>query len=106
MQGFFELLILFLFLGAGAVCARLRLAPKPAKLEQIIRIVLWVLLFGMGFRIGNNRDSLQSICHDGRVGVVYRGAFDHVGSAALRRFLQVCGTRDAKTSSQYGSEIR
>jgi len=56
MQGFVELLILLLFLGAGAVCARLRLAPKPARLEQIIRIVLWVLLFGMGFRIGNNRD--------------------------------------------------
>jgi len=54
MDGMLQILILLAFLGGGAILAKTKLAPKNSSVDTIIRYVLWTLLFGMGFRIGNS----------------------------------------------------
>jgi len=54
MSGLIDIALLLAFLGGGALLARFRLAPRNAVVDSIVRYVLWVLLLGMGFRIGNN----------------------------------------------------
>jgi len=54
MEGILQIFVLLLFIAAGAVVARLNWAPKSRVVDAIIKAVLWFLLFGMGFRIGNN----------------------------------------------------
>ncbi|MCE5256728.1 MAG: lysine exporter LysO family protein [Spirochaetaceae bacterium] len=56
MEGILQIFVLLLFMAAGAVIAKLRRAPRNAIVDSIIKIVLKFLLFGMGFRIGNNPD--------------------------------------------------
>ncbi len=54
MDGLLQILILLAFLACGAVLAKLKLAPKNSSVDAVVRYVLWTLLFGMGFRIGNS----------------------------------------------------
>lgn len=43
-------------MAAGAVLYWIRLAPPSRVTDMLIRIVLWSLLFVMGFRLGNERE--------------------------------------------------
>jgi uncharacterized membrane protein YbjE (DUF340 family) len=65
MPGLAQILVLVAFILAGAALPRLRrlgrlvlgpngLAPKPASVDLVIKIVLGALLLAMGFRIGND----------------------------------------------------
>ena len=55
MDGILQILALAAFLSGGAILARLRLAPPARLVDRLIKLVLWALLFVMGFRIGNDR---------------------------------------------------
>lgn len=61
MEGMLQILILLLFLASGAVVAKTKIAPKARLLELIIRAVLWFLLAGMGFRIGNSPELFSNL---------------------------------------------
>jgi len=65
-----QILILLAFLVGGALAASLRLAPKPRAVEISITAALWLLLFSMGFRIGNNPGLVHSIGTIGLLGFV------------------------------------
>lgn len=52
METITSLAIIFLFLIAGIVAARLRLVPPPRIMEPAMTAVLALLLFSMGLRIG------------------------------------------------------
>jgi uncharacterized membrane protein YbjE (DUF340 family) len=65
-----QILILLAFLLAGALAVSLRLAPKPRIVEISITVALWLLLFSMGFRIGNNPELVRSIGTIGLLGLV------------------------------------
>lgn len=65
-----EILILLAFLLAGAFVAGFRRAPKPRVVEKAITVSLWLLLFSMGFRIGNNPELVRSIGTIGLMGLV------------------------------------
>jgi uncharacterized membrane protein YbjE (DUF340 family) len=67
MEGLLQILILLLFLGSGALVARTKFAPKARLLETIIRYVLWVLLAGMGFRIGNSPELFANLATMGKL---------------------------------------
>ena len=53
MNSLLQILVLLGFMVAGAVMSRLRLAPRAAITDRVIKVVLWALLFVMGFRLGN-----------------------------------------------------
>ena len=55
MDGLLQILALAAFLFGGAILARLKLAPPGRLVDRLIKLVLWALLFVMGFRIGNDR---------------------------------------------------
>lgn len=54
MSAILDIMILLAFLAGGAVLAKFKLAPRGNIVDAIIRWVLWILLFSMGLRIGNN----------------------------------------------------
>lgn len=56
MEAFLQIAVLIAFLAGGAILFRLRLAPSPRATDLLIKMVLWVLLFVMGFRLGNSRE--------------------------------------------------
>mgnify|MGYP001010584232 CR=1 FL=1 len=56
MEAFLQILVLVAFLAAGALSHALKLAPRPAITDAVIKLVLWALLFVMGFRLGNARE--------------------------------------------------
>jgi uncharacterized membrane protein YbjE (DUF340 family) len=55
MESFIQIAVLLGFMVAGAVVYLLKLAPPPKITDLLIKIVLWSLLFVMGFRLGNER---------------------------------------------------
>ena len=61
MSGLFDILLLLAFLGGGALLATLRCAPGNSTVDAIVRYVLWILLLGMGYRIGNDPELYQNI---------------------------------------------
>jgi uncharacterized membrane protein YbjE (DUF340 family) len=63
-----QILVLLAFLFGGALAASIRLAPKPRVVEVSITAALWLLLFSMGFRIGNNPELVHSIGTIGLLG--------------------------------------
>ena len=63
-----QILVLLTFLFGGALAASIRLAPKPRVVEVSITAALWLLLFSMGFRIGNNPELVHSIGTIGLLG--------------------------------------
>lgn len=63
-----QILVLLAFLSGGALAASIRLAPKPRVVEVSITAALWLLLFSMGFRIGNNPELVHSIGTIGLLG--------------------------------------
>lgn len=83
-----EILILLAFLLAGAGVAGLRIAPKPRVVELSITAALWILLFSMGFRIGNNAELVRSIATIGLLGFL-AAALNIAGSCAV---VMVAGT--------------
>ncbi len=56
MDAFLQILVLLAFMAAGAVVHLLKLSPPPKVSDRLIKVVLWALLFVMGFRLGNARD--------------------------------------------------
>ncbi len=54
MSAILDIAVLLAFLGGGAVAAKSKFAPSGKIVDSIIRWVLWLLLFSMGLRIGNN----------------------------------------------------
>jgi uncharacterized membrane protein YbjE (DUF340 family) len=67
MDAFIQILVLAAFLGAGALIHRLRLSTPPALTDRIIKLVLFVLLFVMGFRLGNARELFSRL---GEIGLL------------------------------------
>jgi uncharacterized membrane protein YbjE (DUF340 family) len=67
MDAFIQILVLVAFLAAGALCHRLRLSTPPALTDSIIKLVLFALLFVMGFRLGNARELFSRI---GEIGLL------------------------------------
>jgi Predicted membrane protein len=63
-----QILVLLAFLFGCALAASIRLAPKPRVVEVSITAALWLLLFSMGFRIGNNPELVHSIGTIGLLG--------------------------------------
>jgi uncharacterized membrane protein YbjE (DUF340 family) len=61
MGGLLQIFVLLAFLAGGAILARLSLVPKSSIVDITIRYVLWVLLLGMGFRIGNSPELYANI---------------------------------------------
>jgi len=55
VESLLQILVLLAFMAAGAVLFRIKLAPPPRITDLLIKIVLWSLLFVMGFRLGNER---------------------------------------------------
>lgn len=56
MDAIRQILVLLAFMAAGAGLHYIKLAPKPRLSDALIKIVLWALLFVMGFRLGNSRE--------------------------------------------------
>ncbi len=56
MGSLIQIAFLLGFMAAGAGLFRIRLAPPPRITDLLIKIVLWSLLFVMGFRLGNERE--------------------------------------------------
>lgn len=67
MDALLQIIILAAFMLAGALLQRLHVAPKPKITDWAIKMVLWILLAVMGFRLGNSRDLLARI---GEIGLV------------------------------------
>ncbi len=55
MDALVQIAILVAFLLGGVLVHAIKLSPKPHLTDWIIKIVLWVLLAVMGFRLGNSR---------------------------------------------------
>ncbi|MCX7776046.1 MAG: lysine exporter LysO family protein [Spirochaetaceae bacterium] len=70
IAGMLDILILLGFMVAGALVAGLKQAPKQASVERLLVVALWLLLFSMGFRIGNDPQILSSIGRIGLLGLV------------------------------------
>ena len=90
MDGLAQIILLSLLLLAGAALPRIRklgprrlgpngLAPPPASVDLVIRLVLRTLLFAMGFKIGNDPDLVSGLA---RIGAL----------AGAAGFLSVLGT--------------
>ena len=56
MGAFAQILVLLAFMAAGALIHRVRLSPPAKMTDRLIKMVLWVLLLVMGFRLGNARE--------------------------------------------------
>ena len=56
MDAFIQILVLMAFMAGGAVLHILHLSPRAPVTDRLIRVVLWVLLSVMGFRLGNARE--------------------------------------------------
>lgn len=56
MDTLIQIAILTGFLLLGMAFAKIKLVPKPAWIEVFIQVVLWMLLFSMGYKLGMNRD--------------------------------------------------
>lgn len=69
MGSLIQIAILLGFMAAGAVLFRIRLAPPPRITDLLIKIVLWSLLFVMGFRLGNERELRSRIGDIGLLGL-------------------------------------
>lgn len=67
MEGLYDIALLLAFLGGGMFLAKLRWAPKKSMVDAIVRYVLWALLLGMGFRIGNKPELYANL---GTMGVL------------------------------------
>jgi uncharacterized membrane protein YbjE (DUF340 family) len=56
MEAFTQILVLIAFMAGGALLHILHLSPRAPVTDRLIRLVLWVLLSVMGFRLGNARE--------------------------------------------------
>ncbi|OHD77296.1 MAG: hypothetical protein A3J97_13695 [Spirochaetes bacterium RIFOXYC1_FULL_54_7] len=56
MEAFIQILVLMAFMAGGALLHILHLSPRAPITDRLIRVVLWVLLSVMGFRLGNARE--------------------------------------------------
>ena len=70
MGAFAQILILLAFMAAGALVHRVRLSPPARVTDLLIKLVLWALLFVMGFRLGNARELRDRL---GEIGLLAGG---------------------------------
>jgi len=73
MNALAQILLLALFIAAGAVLPRLQLAgrtlaPPARRVDSILKLVLRLLLVAMGFRIGNDRSLVSQLARIGILG--------------------------------------
>ncbi|MBN2874204.1 MAG: lysine exporter LysO family protein [Spirochaetales bacterium] len=69
MDSLIQILVLLAFMVAGALICVIKLAPPPRITDAIIKVVLWALLFVMGFRLGNERGLRDRLGEIGLLGV-------------------------------------
>jgi len=69
MESFIQILVLLGFMLAGALVCKLKLSPPPRVTDLVIKVVLWVLLFVMGFRLGNVRELHARLGEIGLLGI-------------------------------------
>jgi len=69
VDSFIQILMLLGFMVAGAVVCKLRLSPPPRVTDIVIKVVLWALLFVMGFRLGNVRELHSRLGEIGLLGI-------------------------------------
>lgn len=65
-----QILVLTAFLVGGALLDKARLAPPPKVTDLVLKVVLWALLFVMGFRLGNERELRERL---GEMGLLALG---------------------------------
>ena len=56
MDALLQIIVLMAFMAGGALVHVFRLSPRAVVTDRLIRVVLWVLLGVMGFRLGNARE--------------------------------------------------
>jgi uncharacterized membrane protein YbjE (DUF340 family) len=56
MEQLGSLLLLIACIGAGMILGKTRISPPPRFVNVAVKLSLWLLLFSMGFRIGNNAE--------------------------------------------------
>ena len=56
-----SLLLLLVFLAGGFVAARARLLKYTTVTDRIFSVALYLLLFSMGLKLGQNRDVLANL---------------------------------------------
>lgn len=59
MDALIQIAVLVAFLLAGAALQLVKLAPKPAVVDFLLKLTLWALLFVMGFRLGNSSELFE-----------------------------------------------
>lgn len=69
MDSFIQILVLLGFMVAGATLHAIKLSPPPKHTDRIIKVVLWALLFVMGFRLGNERELRSRLGEIGLLGL-------------------------------------
>ncbi|MDX9898417.1 MAG: lysine exporter LysO family protein [Spirochaetia bacterium] len=69
MDSFIQILVLLGFMVAGAMLHAIKLSPPPKYTDRIIKLVLWALLFVMGFRLGNERELRSRLGEIGLLGL-------------------------------------
>lgn len=98
MEGLSQILVLALFMLAGALLPRLRvrgrpLAPPPRAVDLVLKLVLRALLLLMGFRIGNDGGLSARLAEIGLLGAC-AGLLATAGSlAALLAAFALLGPR-------------
>ncbi len=101
MAAFLQILILTGFLCGGMILKLIRLAPPPRVTDILIKVVLWVLLGLMGFRLGNSRDLMAQL---GRIGILAAAVavFSLAGTLAGIRLLYAAAERFSRTEAGKG----
>jgi uncharacterized membrane protein YbjE (DUF340 family) len=69
MDSLIQILVLLGFMVAGATVCKLKLSPPPKVTDLAIKVVLWALLFVMGFRLGNVRELHSRLGEIGLLGI-------------------------------------
>lgn len=69
MDSLIQILVLLGFMVAGALLHTIKLSPPPKYTDIIIKVVLWALLFVMGFRLGNERELRARLGEIGLLGL-------------------------------------
>lgn len=69
MESFIQILVLLAFMAAGGLLHVVKLSPPPKVTDMLIKVVLWALLFVMGFRLGNERELRSRLGEIGLLGL-------------------------------------
>ena len=74
MAALLSISVILLFLFAGMILAKLKIIPAGKKIDLLVNISLFSLLFFMGFRIGRNEEIGRALKQIGIVSVTFASA--------------------------------